>query len=267
MWHWENVTMSLLFRRSAWMKNPFTLLCQPYSSGILTQGSVVAASSPGLALRQQRSDQANASVQRFWIDPPLNGEGLKSLDFGLTLRKPLERDGYETQSSFNPKSKIQNPKLFVTKQPHAKSFIQRIVPSVALLTGLAMILVGCGSPPASESQTPNSPATPISAKEVENYARAIWLIEQKRQKAYGEIQQITQKQSFSDFTCTQPNQIAALANDIEKIAVNYCNQAKKIGETQGLTMTKFNEITRNAQSSPELQQRIQNEIVRLQSKQ
>jgi hypothetical protein len=208
--------MSLLFRLSALMKNPFTLLCQPDSSEILTQDGVVPGSSSKLALGQQRSDRANASV---------------------------------------------------TKQPHAKSFIHRIVPSVAVLTGLAMILAGCGSPPASESQTPNSPATPVSAKDVENYARAIWQIEQKRREAYGEIQQITQNQSFSDFTCTQPKQIAALANDLEKIAVNYCNQAKKIGESQGLTMTKFNEITRNAQSSPELQQRIQNEIVRLQSKQ
>lgn len=108
--------------------------------------------------------------------------------------------------------------------------------------------------------------TSLTAEEIESYAKAILAIEQSRQVASKEIQQMTNNNTVPDINCTKAESIAALPKNIQGIAVNYCKQSKTfIDETQGLTMAKFNAITVTAQSNPELQQRLQSELVRLQS--
>lgn len=100
---------------------------------------------------------------------------------------------------------------------------------------------------------------------MENYARAVLAIEPSRQAAYSEIlQEVNDEQKVSQVACAQPETIATLPGDVREIAVNYCQRAKQIGESNGLTMTQFNTITASAQADPELQQRIQNELIRLQ---
>lgn len=134
------------------------------------------------------------------------------------------------------------------------------------LAGLTAVLAGCSSPSASDSPTPIS--TPsgksFTTEEVKNYAKAVLAIEPSRQSAYNEIQKLSNDEKVPGITCTKADTIAALPKSIQDIAVNYCNQAKKIGESQGLTMPQFNAITVSAQSNLELQKRIQNELLRLQ---
>jgi hypothetical protein len=107
-------------------------------------------------------------------------------------------------------------------------------------------------------------AKSITSEEVENYARTVLAIEPSRQTAYSEIQKLTNEENVPDVTCTEVSSVAALPTNIQDIAVNYCNQSKKIGESNGLTISQFNAITVSAQSDSELQKRIQNELVRLQ---
>lgn len=142
----------------------------------------------------------------------------------------------------------------------------RLVLSIGSLAAITLIMAGCAAPPSSESATPRATVTAVNDQDVERYARAILAIEPKRQEAHNEIQLITQSEQVPDFTCTQPDKISALPNNIEKIAVNYCNQAKEIGQGQGLTMAKFNGITKDAQTDQTLQKRIQTELLRLQGK-
>lgn len=142
----------------------------------------------------------------------------------------------------------------------------KVVLSIGSLTAITLIMAGCAAPPSSESATPSPTVTAVNDQDVERYARAILAIEPKRQEAHDDIQRITQSEQVPDFTCTQPDKIAALPNNIETIAVNYCTQAKKIGQGQGLTMDKFNGITKSAQTDPALQNRIQAELLRLQGK-
>jgi hypothetical protein len=132
--------------------------------------------------------------------------------------------------------------------------------------GLLAVLAGCSSQAVSDnpSPIPTVSAESVTAQEVENYAKAVIAIEPIRQEAYQEVQQNTNDQAVPDVSCTQPDSITALPNNLKKIAVNYCKQAKKIGEDQGLTMSRFNEITVTAQTDAILQQRIQNELLRLQ---
>jgi len=139
-----------------------------------------------------------------------------------------------------------------------------VLSTTGWLAGLTAILVGCSSPPVSESPTPIPTLTSVSSEEVENYAKAVLAIEQSRQAAYNEIQQINNGTQVADINCTQTKTIASLPSNVQDIAVNYCTQSKKIGESQGLTMSQFNGITLTAQSDPELLKRIQNELLRLQ---
>lgn len=143
------------------------------------------------------------------------------------------------------------------------SKLLRILSTPGWLAGLTAVLAGCSSP-VSESPTPIPTVTSVSAEEIENYAKAVLAIEQSRQAAYNEIQQIHNGKQIADITCTQAKTIASLPSNVQDIAVNYCTQSKKIGESQGLTMYQFNGITVTAQSNPEVLKRIQNELVRLQ---
>jgi hypothetical protein len=142
----------------------------------------------------------------------------------------------------------------------------RVFLTLGWLVGLTAILAGCSSNSASETPTeiPTVSGDSISAEEVENYAKTVLAIEPSRQSAYNEIQQLINDEQFPDVTCTQSDTIATLPSNIRDIAVNYCNQSKQISESQGLTLSQFNTITASAQADPELQKRIQNELVRLQ---
>lgn len=144
------------------------------------------------------------------------------------------------------------------------SLIFRVVSAIAWLAGLTAILVGCASNSASNSPTPIPTVSSVSAEEVKNYAKAVLAIESSRKSAYTEIQKITNEQKVPDITCTKADTIAPLAKSIQDIAVNYCNQSKKIGESHGLTMNQFNAITISSQTNPDLKRRIHNELVRLQ---
>lgn len=152
--------------------------------------------------------------------------------------------------------------LFTLSRPPSLS----IVLSIGWLAGLTTVLAGCASTPVSESATPIPTVTSVTAVEIENYAKAVLAIEQSRQVASREIQQLTNSETVPDVNCTDAESIAALPSNIQGIAVNYCKQSKKyIDETQGLTMSQFNAITMSTRSNEELRQQIQTELIRLQS--
>ncbi len=88
-------------------------------------------------------------------------------------------------------------------------------------------------------------------------------IEPRRQEIYAQIQSIVKKQQVSEINCTKPDTISRLPGDVHKIAVAYCNQAKKDIESYKLTITQFNQITATAQANPNLEKRIQTELIRL----
>jgi hypothetical protein len=106
-------------------------------------------------------------------------------------------------------------------------------------------------------------AQEVSNEEIGNYARAVLAMEPRRQEAYNEIKGITG--NVPPVVCNETKKINTLPGEIRGIAVNYCEQAKKIIENNGLTVPKFNSITLSQQADPSLKQRIQAELIRLQS--
>ncbi|NET59164.1 MAG: DUF4168 domain-containing protein [Symploca sp. SIO2E6] len=132
------------------------------------------------------------------------------------------------------------------------------------LAAFTVILAGCASNRASDSEVQSSPPLTVSSEEVENYAKVVLAIESKREAATQEILRITKKDNLPKIVCTQPKTITRLRRNVRGIAVNYCQQAKDISESNGLKIVRFNDITAAAKSDEQLKIRIQNELVRLQ---
>lgn len=106
-------------------------------------------------------------------------------------------------------------------------------------------------------------AQEISAQEITSYARAVLAIEPKRLGASQEIKGIAGG-SVPRVVCNETSQINRLSGNVRGIVVNYCDQAKKIIESNGLTVAGFNKITLLQQADPAVKARIQAELLRLQ---
>lgn len=246
--------MELIVVRLAFMKNPFALLSQPGDGRVFICESKAISDSAAM-LGRSLSVRASAAQ-------PSRGTCASELSPGGILSEYRDRAKEQT---------MQRP--FVTSglvklscQPWQKT---KVFSAIGLQVGLMVALVGCSSKAAFDTPSPISPvpAESVTAKEVADYAAAVLAIEPIRQDAYKAVQDNTKDEPVPDFTCTQADTIAALRPNLERVAVNYCNQAKKISEAQGFTMARFNQITVTAQSDAILQQRIQNELQRLQNEQ
>ena len=106
-------------------------------------------------------------------------------------------------------------------------------------------------------------AQEISNQEITNYARAVLAIEPRRVEAYNEIKGMAGG-SVPRVVCNETKEINRLSGGVRGIAVNYCQQAKKVIETNGLTVNRFNQLTLLQQANPAVKQRIQAELLRLQ---
>ena len=152
----------------------------------------------------------------------------------------------------------------VPQRSRRESLIIKILTAITWIVGLTAILAGCTSNQSSDSDTQSSPPLSVSSEEIENYAKVVLAIEPKREAATKEILRITKKEKIPNISCTQPKTIASLRRNVRGIAVNYCQQAKDISESNGLTILQFNEISAATKSDEQLNIRIQNELIRLQ---
>ncbi|NJR63227.1 MAG: DUF4168 domain-containing protein [Cyanobacteria bacterium CRU_2_1] len=107
-------------------------------------------------------------------------------------------------------------------------------------------------------------AQSISDEEVISYARSVLAIEPFRQAAYEQIKQITGSSNVPQIACHRPSSLNELPSNIRQIAIDYCNQAISIVESNSLTISRFNEITVAHQSDSTLSERIQQIILQLQ---
>ncbi|NJL39234.1 MAG: DUF4168 domain-containing protein [Leptolyngbyaceae cyanobacterium RM2_2_4] len=137
------------------------------------------------------------------------------------------------------------------------SLISGLVPSLQVnsLNRTATVVV---------SNSAYAQANAVSNQEVQNYARSVLAIEPIRQAAYNQIKEITGDRDVPAIACHQPASLNNLSRNIREIAVNYCNQSIAIVEQNDLTIGRFNVITTTQQSDPDLQRRIQEELIRLQ---
>lgn len=148
-----------------------------------------------------------------------------------------------------------------TGKPFAASLVVGTLTTVGLLSGLAPDLSGHS---AAFFFSSAAYAQAVSDTEVKNYAQAVLQAEPVRQEALDEIMTIIGSKNASSIVCHDPNSLDGLPNNARNVAVDFCNQYKDIVESQKLTITRFNEITVNLQKDPNLEKRIQNELLRIQ---
>ena len=134
--------------------------------------------------------------------------------------------------------------------------------TLSLLLGLAPNLSG-SSPTLVFSSTAHADSVNVDDGEVYRFAKAVLAMEPLRLAAYNEIKKISGTPPSN--ACSQPESIQTLSTNVRDIAVNYCTQSKKIVESNGLDVVRFNQIMAAAQSDEELQKRIQNAMIALQN--
>lgn len=108
-------------------------------------------------------------------------------------------------------------------------------------------------------------AQTVSDQEIQSYARSVLAIEPVRLTAYNKIKQLTGSDEVPVVACHRPSSLSNLPETIRDVAVEYCNQAIAIVESNSLTITRFNQITVAHQSDRDLSGRIQQAINQIQS--
>ncbi|HIK09961.1 MAG TPA: DUF4168 domain-containing protein [Oscillatoriaceae cyanobacterium M33_DOE_052] len=151
------------------------------------------------------------------------------------------------------------------------SLIAGVVSGFSLLFGaVPSLVIPTVTAPASATftldiSTAASAQETFSSGEITNYARSLLKIEPLRQNIFNQIKQMLGASAVPNIVCndlTSPNQLNGQARDI---AEDYCQQSKQIVESNGLTIRRFNEITRALNNDPLLQMRILQELIRLQA--
>jgi hypothetical protein len=142
-----------------------------------------------------------------------------------------------------------------------RSVIVATLASVGLLSGIVPGLSG-NSPQLVSSNS--AYAQDVSKSDLTNYAKAVLAMEPLRLSAYNEIKKIVG--SVPSIVCNQEQISKGLPKNAQGIAINYCNQSKKIIISNDLTTELYNKITVQLQSDSNLQKKVQNELIRLQRK-
>ena len=148
--------------------------------------------------------------------------------------------------------------------PHPNRMLSRsllsAIAAVSLLSGLTLNF--SSSHPLVVGTT--AYAQNVSDPQVTSYAQAVLRMEPVRQQAYDEIKNIIGSSNVPPIVCNKPESLDALPGNARNIATDYCDRSKEIVEKNGLTISRFNEITVNMQSDTNLKDRIQAELLRIQ---
>jgi len=103
----------------------------------------------------------------------------------------------------------------------------------------------------------------VTAENVANFVRAAMAMEPKRKQAVQEIQ--SAMGAVPAIRCDNRDSFNELAPAVRGVAINYCNESKRIVESSGLSVERFNEILMAQKADQALRDRIQGEICRVDS--
>lgn len=104
----------------------------------------------------------------------------------------------------------------------------------------------------------------VSNDELTNYAHSALEIEKIRQQAHEGIKKIIGSEPPA-IDCYKPESLNALTGDARNIAMDYCKRSEEIVKSNHLTIARFNAITVNKQSDPNLKKRIDDQVMHLQT--
>lgn len=112
-------------------------------------------------------------------------------------------------------------------------------------------------------------AQEVRNEDVTNYARAVLAMEPIRQQTRDKLKQIVGATNVPRFFACSPDKVNGLSDTARDTIDNYCTNAQNIVSSNNLTIKQFNDITNavsgNPPADPVLKQRVQQELIRLQS--
>lgn len=112
----------------------------------------------------------------------------------------------------------------------------------------------------------------ITAEEITGYARSVLQMDAPRTEAYTRVKNLLMAENLSaselDMSCPNANSLSNLPrrirSQVREIIVRYCTQAAEIVVSNGLSVSRFNEITAAHQQTPALQEQIRQAMIDLQ---
>lgn len=146
----------------------------------------------------------------------------------------------------------------------SRAVIVGALTTMGLLSGLVPNL-SASSPNIVFGSSASAQSSAVSESEVTNYATIVMTVEPARQAAYGTIKK-RNGGNVPPIVCNDQQSLARLNPNIRNVATNFCNQYTQIVKRNGMTITRFNEITVMQQADPDLQNRIKNALLRLAKK-
>ena len=107
----------------------------------------------------------------------------------------------------------------------------------------------------------------FSETDISQYAEAVLAVEALRQTAYSQTQSLLDGGAVPVVICSQEDTVKTLSPEVRQVAVTFCNEAKSLIESTGLGVEQFNRMVEIQVIDPNLSQRVQEELVRLQQPQ
>lgn len=108
-------------------------------------------------------------------------------------------------------------------------------------------------------------ASTVTDDEVARYARAILDIEPVRQDATELLSSILGTDNLPAVMCNDESSYGDFSREARQVVVDYCSQSQEIVESYQLTIRRFNAITEQQRTNRALRNRIQQELLRIQT--
>ena len=103
----------------------------------------------------------------------------------------------------------------------------------------------------------------IGPSDVKKYAAIVIKMEKPRQQAYDKIKKILgEREKIPNIVCNDPKSFGELPGDAKQIANEYCKRSRKIVESNGLSIERFNKITEAAKRDNKVHQRIYDALIK-----
>ncbi len=104
----------------------------------------------------------------------------------------------------------------------------------------------------------------FSETDISQYAEAVLAVEALRQTAHSQTKDLLGGGAVPVVICSEEDTIKTLSPEVRRVAVTFCNEAKSLIESTGLGVEQFNRMVEIQLIDPNLSQRVQEELVRLQ---
>jgi hypothetical protein len=145
------------------------------------------------------------------------------------------------------------------------------------VTGLSAALSGVSLPPVAGHVSwawgvAQAQDNSVSREDIDSYAASVLEMDPYRTEAYTQIKNllsgIDHDMSAVDMSCSGTANLSQLPrsvrSEVRSIIVNYCNQASRIVQRNGLTVQQFNEITAAYPQDPGLAEQIRTALIQIQ---